>query len=144
VSELNFLKRKELLFSPKTPEKEWISWGDHYLEAGRLHDAAAFYGRAKYGEGLAEIRRRAVEQGNVMLFREALKGMDETEADPGEWRQLAQHAESRGRWRDALAVYERLSDAVGTKRAQKALQSLCLSEGDEKSADEGGETPHGG
>ena len=119
-----FLDRKEKLFSPKTPREELIRSGDAYLESDRLNDAVVFYRQAGHLEGLNAIRRRAVEDGDVFLFREALGGMETPEVEPDEWRRLAQQAESRGRWQDALKAYHELQDDDGVQRARGAAQRM--------------------
>lgn len=119
----NFLKKKEILFSPKTKREEAIEWGHRYFEAERLHDAAAFYRRAGYQEGMARIRAVATETGDLQLFEETLLG-EPTEETPKELRRLAMRAEELGRWSDARRAYEKLGDEVGKKRASEALSKL--------------------
>ena len=119
-----FLDRKERLFSPKTSHEELIRSGDAYLESDRLNDAVAFYRQAGHLEGLNSIRRRAVEDGDVFLFREALDGMETPEVEPDEWRRLARQAESKGRWQDALKAYQQLQDAGGVQRARGVVQRM--------------------
>jgi hypothetical protein len=116
-----YLEQKEVLFSPKTPKEELIRWGDRFLNAKRLHDAVAFYAQAGYQDGLQKIRQLASEEGDVCLFREALNGMDTTSADPNEWAQLAERAETRGRWHDAQEAYEQIKDSRGLQRVKEAI-----------------------
>ena len=120
---LNFLERKQVLFSPKTPKAEIIRWGDEYLKSDRLYEAVAFYRQAQYVEGLQRVRSMAVEAGDFFLFREAEDPM--TPAKEGEdLVALAERAEALGRWHDARKAYERLNDPQGLERAQDALRGL--------------------
>ncbi len=120
----SFLKKKEILFSAKTPREDLILWGDRFMEEMRLHDALAFYRQAGHREGLARIRETAVERGDFFLFREALDGIDLGGADPEELRLLAQRAEAAGRWQDAKRAFEQLHDPQGIRRAQEGLEAL--------------------
>ncbi len=121
------MKKKEILFSPKTTRDEAIAWGDRYFDSQRLHDAAAFYRRAEHEEGMAKIREVAVETGDLQLFEETLlEGAREGVAE--ELRRLAKKAEELGRWSDARRAYERLGDEVGKKRAWEALSKLLAGE----------------
>lgn len=130
----DFLEKKEKLFSPKTTQEEARIWGDKYREAQRLHDAAAFYRRAQYQEGLAGLREVAVESGDFQLFEETIQGQQE------DWSQevanLARAAEARGRWSDAKRAYMFLGDEVGLKRAKAALERIL---GKETGKDPGGQ-----
>jgi len=65
-----FLEKKEKLFSPRTTATEARAWGDKYLEAGRFHDAVAFYTKAGYQQGLARVIEMAVEAGDFQLLEE--------------------------------------------------------------------------
>lgn len=119
-----YLQQKEILFSPGTSQEELIRWGDRLFQNDRLHDAVAFYGQAKYPDGLNRVRIKAVEEGDYCLFREALDGMESPEAEPGEWSHLGAQAEASGRWHDALKAYEQLNDARGQKRAKEAIERM--------------------
>jgi hypothetical protein len=123
----DFLKKKEILFSPKTTREEAIAWGDRYFEAQRLHDAAAFYRRAQHEEGMAKIREIAIETGDLQLFEETLLEGEREEVTE-ELRRLVRRAEELGRWSDARRAYERLGDEVGKKRAWEALSRLLAGE----------------
>ncbi len=128
---LNFLDRKEVLFSPRTPKTEMIRWGDEYIKSDRLYEAAAFYRQAKYSEGLQRIRLIAVEAGDFFLFRESEDPTTPSKEEE-ELLSLAQRAEALGRWHDARKAYERLDDPRGLQRAQDALREL-VKEAEERS-----------
>jgi hypothetical protein len=121
----DFLRRKEILFSPKTPEEEAARWGDRYLEARRLHDAAAFYLRARDADGLQRVREAAVATGDLLLFDQAGALGDGTGAPPQELADLARRAEELGRWHEARRAYQRLGDQDGVGRASRALEGLA-------------------
>lgn len=125
----DFLEKKEKLFSPKTTQEEARSWGDRYKENLRLHDAAAFYRRAGYKEGLASLREAAVEAGDFQLFEETLEGKEDCSS---ELRSLARTAEEKGRWSDAKRVYALLGDELGLKRAKAALERILEKEGEKE------------
>ncbi len=120
----SFLKKKEILFSAKTPREDLILWGDRFMEETRLHDALAFYRQAGHLVGVARIRETAIQRGDFFLFREALDGLDFDNADPEELGLLARNAEAAGRWHDARKAFEQLHDPEGIRRAQEGLQAL--------------------
>lgn len=120
----SFLKKKEILFSAKTPREDLIIWGDRFLEEMRLHDALAFYRQAGHLEGVARIRETAIQKGDFFLFREAQDGLDPGNAAREELGLLAKNAEAAGRWHDARKAFEQLRDPKGIRRAQEGLQAL--------------------
>jgi hypothetical protein len=133
MKKLDYLEKKEILFSPKTPREELIHWGDHFLENNRLHDAVAFYRQARHEEGLERIRQIAVKEGDYQLYCEVLEGMEGVEEDAirEELSSLAKRAEELGKWHFAQKAYSRIRDNVGVKRAQKAIMSIMGIEGSE-------------
>ncbi|MEJ5375189.1 MAG: hypothetical protein WHX93_01275 [bacterium] len=117
------MEKKEKLFSPKTTPEEARIWGDRFREAQRVNDAAAFYRRAGYEEGLEGLRQKAIDSGDLQLFEETLLSNKE-----GNWneeiRKLAKRAEEKGRWSDARRAYSILGDELGLKRAEAGLKRI--------------------
>ena len=122
------------MFSPRTTATEARAWGDKYLEAGRFHDAVAFYTKAGYQQGLARVIEMAVEAGDFQLLEEAAGGMGEELHQ--EIQRLARRAEQLGRWCDAQRAYAYLGDDLGRRRAREAIEGLLGKRGE---ADPGGQ-----
>jgi hypothetical protein len=124
VKRPDFLERKGLLFDGRTRAEDAIRWGHRYREEGRLHDAVAFYRRARHEEGLQEILRLAVDSGDLLLFREAAEGLSLPWIEHEGLRSLAERAMELGRWHDARNAFDKLGDAGGMRRATEALEAL--------------------
>lgn len=119
---MDFLEKKEKLFSNKTSPEEAKALGDFYLEAQRLHDAVAFYKKADYKEGFCRLRDMAVHSGDFQLLEEMVTDWDSESMDLV--RTLAKRAEELGRLNDARRAYARVGDEVGQKRVAGALEEL--------------------
>lgn len=71
-------------------------YADAYLEAGRDQDAVEFLVKAEASEQLAAIRQRAVESGDVFLFRTVASATG-VAPEQHEWRALSAAAEAAGK-----------------------------------------------
>ena len=102
------LKKRQLIYGEKTPSEELSARGRDHLEEGRLTDALDFFEAARDTEGLAEIAKRAVEEGDAFL----LWGVERTApqlVSSAEWEKLARRAAALGK--DAFAERARAGGA---------------------------------
>ncbi len=89
------IERRHLVERELSPAQA-LRYADAYLEAGRDQDAIEFLVKAEASEQLDAMRRRAVESGDVFLFR-TLAVATGTAPQPGEWRALAEAAQAAGK-----------------------------------------------
>ena len=92
----DYREKQKILYIDKTPKAKLVEYGDAFLKEGRVFDALEFYGRAGHDEGLSTILARARDEGDAMLYQQALKALGR-EADGAEWREVARRAEARGK-----------------------------------------------
>jgi len=88
------LERRHLV-EKALPAAQALAIAEAYLEQGRSVEAVDFLRIADAGEKLAELRRSAIERGDVFLLRSvaAAERRDPTHDD---WRRVAEAADRHG------------------------------------------------
>jgi len=112
-------EKKELLWGEKAGAEERIRGGEAFAAAGRLPEALDFYERAQHAEGIREVLRAAVEQGDLYLFKRCrdLLGGDLR----GELAALARNALRKGKVLFAVRAARALGDeALAAEALEKA------------------------
>ena len=101
--------------------------------AGWDSDALDFMGHSQDQEGMARLRKAAVEEGNAFLFFKVGRLLGETEAPQAELLRCAQNAEKLGKIRYAIKGYEKLGDQerVDALKAQIATDGDILAEAEQ-------------
>jgi hypothetical protein len=77
-----------------------LGYAEAYLEAGRDNDAIAFLVKADAQEQLAAVQHRAIESGDLFLFRAAATALG-VAPESAQWRELARAAAAAGKERYA-------------------------------------------
>lgn len=90
------LKKRDVLYGVGTPREQLVRLGKLALQRGLVFDAADFFCEAKDEEGLVEIRRLAVEQGDAFLLRK-IQETDVRLVSSSDWRALAAKANQLGK-----------------------------------------------
>jgi hypothetical protein len=93
------LMRRHLI-EREQPPAQALRLAEAYLEQDRALEAIEFLHKAGAEDRLVEIRRGAVESGDVFLLRE-LARLTGAEPERGEWRELAEAAGAAGKERYA-------------------------------------------
>jgi hypothetical protein len=121
-----------LLYGPQTPRAELVRLGRAYLDRGLAFDAADFLARARDEDGLAEIRKLALESGDAFLLRIVAQAAPAlvSEAD---WGDLGRRARELGK--DA---YVDRAEAGGAPPPPPLQEELA---GETGGASEGGDKP---
>jgi hypothetical protein len=91
------LERRHLLAKELPPERA-RGIAEAYLAEDRAVEAAEFLAMAGAAERLAELRERAIAEGDLFLFR-TLAQLQEQEPQKEEWSRLAAAAAAAGRLR---------------------------------------------
>ncbi|MHC4249920.1 MAG: hypothetical protein ACYS9X_12405 [Planctomycetota bacterium] len=94
------LRRREILYGIDTPPETLSGLADAYLQEGFVFDAADFFAEAGDRDGLAHIRKVAIETGDAFLLRHVKEAMPDL-VEKADWDELARAAKSLGK--DAYA-----------------------------------------
>ena len=102
--------KQKILYIDKTSPESLISYGDMYWEAGAFSDALDFYARASHTAGMENIRKQALEIGDVFLFQGVVRaqGLELQDAD---WENIAQTAVRLKKFSFAGQALKKIVDA---------------------------------
>ena len=93
------LERRHLIERELAPAQA-LKTAEAYLAEGRAIEAVEFLAKAEDGERLQELRREALETGDLFLMRAVVDALGEA-PDREEWLALAEAAEAAGKERYA-------------------------------------------
>jgi dienelactone hydrolase len=105
------LQLREIKYGPKTSAEERGRVARRLAEAGRVAEALDLFLLAGDTEGEAEVRRRAVAEGQPLLLvilRRAGRAISKEE-----WLETARAAVRASRWREAYRCYTEAGDEAG-------------------------------
>lgn len=117
------LKRRDILYGQNTPAEVLREYGDLYLHEGKPNDAVEFFGQARYKEGLQDIRRMAMEEGDLFLFSRATEFLQE-EVSAEDWKKLGTKALEKGKYLFALKCFEKIGDKEGIEETRKKRDEM--------------------
>jgi len=92
---LDCLKRRDLLNDPAKPKEKLLAAARTHLEAGLAYDAVDLFARAGEVKEVKDLAHKAAEEGDLFLFRHALKSIGE-EATKETLLSLAEAAKKKG------------------------------------------------
>jgi len=87
----DYQQKQKILYSKDTEPQTLKDYGDLFFAEGKYADAFDFYLKANYIEGIEKIRLNAFETGDVMLFQQAAKGLQQ-EISSADWQTIGQTA----------------------------------------------------
>jgi hypothetical protein len=105
------IERRHLIDRDLKPAQS-LRYAEAYLEVGRDQDAIEFLVKAEATEQLQAMRNRAIESGDVFLFRSVSSALGVV-SERDEWRSIAETARAAGRQRyadEAMGMAERGED----------------------------------
>jgi hypothetical protein len=118
----DYKEKQKILYVDKKPAKDLIAYGDQYLEANHISDAAEFYQRAGHTSGLEKIRNMALDSGDVMMFQQMIKALNREVSD-GEWNDIGRKAMDLKKYTFALAAFEKSANAAMLEKISVMLKS---------------------
>jgi hypothetical protein len=118
----SFEKRK-LLYDKKIPREQLAALGELFLEEGRPYEAAEFFRRASFQEGLDRLCGLAAEQGDSCLLEFALRGSTEG-AHRADWKALGSKAMELRKYSHAVRAFRKAGDADLLREAEEALKEV--------------------
>ena len=105
----HYKKKQQLLHAKDAKPGDLRRQGEEFLQAGWLSDAIDFFGKAGDQNSLEKIRDITIAEGDVFLFRRALKAMDAT-AEEDQWKELADRALELEKLQFAREAYRMAGD----------------------------------
>jgi tetratricopeptide (TPR) repeat protein len=117
---LGCLKKRDLLNSDKVDPSKLVDLGKLYIQEDRLADAIDFFEKANFGEGLDQLRKRCLEEGDFFLYRRLAKSM-ELPAEPDDLIRLGDAALSRGKLYFARSAYQQANQKEKLAQAEQLL-----------------------
>lgn len=111
---------KRLVLHGKGRESERRAAAEALLAKGRLAEALEYLERTRDEVPLRRARAEAVRTGDLFSFARANQIL-KSDAQPAEWRELAEAAKRAERWYEAVSALERAGDqeAADALRAEK-------------------------
>ncbi len=119
----NSHQKRKLLFDKKTPSERLISYGEMYLQEGRLNEAAELFAKASYQEGMARLRALAIEQGDSFLYGVASRGLEEANNREA-WEALGTKAMELKKYSHAVRAFQKAENEEALKAAEEALREV--------------------
>jgi hypothetical protein len=115
------LKKRDLLHGPNTPPEELSQYGREYLQAHRLVDALDFFEKARDQEGIRQVKKVSLEEGDFFLLQQSSKLLKEAVPDEV-WKGLGERNLSRGKFQEALSAFKVVKDEAKIQEIQALLQ----------------------
>ncbi|RME20251.1 MAG: hypothetical protein D6806_16750 [Deltaproteobacteria bacterium] len=106
----SYKEKQQMLFGKNVDRAQLVQTAKMLLEAGWLSDAIDFFGKAEDSESLESVRRMAISEGDLFLFRKVLKTLGEDSAPAEQWRELADMAKELGKLEFAREGYRMAGD----------------------------------
>lgn len=121
---MQYIQKRDLLHGPKTSPKALSAAGRGYLAKEAYSDALDFFEKANDRDGIAEIKKVALAQGDAfLLFR--LQRFDRKLVAEADWQAAAAKAESLKK--DSMAAFAR-KQLAPVEEKEKTLGEKPLEE----------------
>lgn len=118
--------KQKLLYVDKLNPSSLQSYGDSFLEEGRIPEALDFYLRANNNSGLQKIKEIAFNSGDVMMFGQAAKALN-LELKPADWESIGKKAIELKKYLFARHALEK----AGNEEMLNSLNNIMQKEVDE-------------
>lgn len=118
------LQLREIKYGSRTSPEERRRIARSLAAAGRVAEALDLYLLAGDEEGEAEVRRRAVAEGQpilLLILRRAGRSISRDE-----WAEAARAAVRAGRWREAYRCFSEAGDEAGLAEIQDKLPDYSV------------------
>jgi hypothetical protein len=98
----NYLKKRDLLWNPRTPAATLAAAGWEYFREEAYSDALDYFERAREEKGLEEVKRLALKEGDAfLLFR--LGKLDPKRIAAADWEEVARAARAQNK--ESMALF---------------------------------------
>ncbi|MGD0277741.1 MAG: hypothetical protein ABSC11_00385 [Smithella sp.] len=113
--------KQKILYVDKVNPSSLQNYGDLFLEEGHLSDALDFYQKANHNSGLQKIKEIAFNNGDVMLFQQAVKALN-LELKPADWEGIGQKAMELKKYSFAQHALEKTNNEEMLNSLKKIIQ----------------------
>lgn len=116
----DYREKQKILYIDRQSDRVLLTYGDSYLESGRISDATDFYQKANHLQGLEKIREIAEEIGDTMAFQYVLKALKRnlTEDD---WNRVGQRALELKKYTFAFHAFQKSNNTVKIEEVKKTM-----------------------
>jgi hypothetical protein len=119
---VNCLKKRDLLHNPQISTDQLSQYGREYFNQALLVDALNFFEKAQDMDGIREIRKRSIEDGDPFLLQQTSKLLKEI-APEGAWRKVGEKALADGRFQQAMTAFKAIPDEEQIEKIKTMLRS---------------------
>ncbi len=116
----NCLKKRDILNNNGIDHGVLVEYGESFFELELYNDAVDFFEKANYEEGLKEIKKLAIESGDLFLYRRCCKAL-KTKENTSELRELAEKAKEAGKLMFASQAYLALGEKSKAETLKEGL-----------------------
>ena len=121
ASNLPDMKQKQkLLYAQDISSDVLVKHGTAFFEEGWLSDAIDFFAKAEHTEGVEQVKRVAVEEGDAFLFKRCLDLLGIEDAS-SQWCELADRALALGKLQFAREGYRKCGDRKAMEKVDKMI-----------------------
>jgi hypothetical protein len=120
----NCIKKKEILYSKKITQEELISVGDYFVTQDLYNDALDFYENAEFKQGLMNLKKIAILNGDAFLLFRLSKLLKKDELSDEDWLNLAENAISQEKYSYAKLAYQTINAEDKLKELEKRFQCM--------------------
>jgi len=113
----NSKKKRSILYDKKMRAEERIQYGDMFFNEARYVEAAEFYRKASFAEGMERLRVIAKEEGDSFLFELASKGSEDGQ-DPRVWEELGKRAFELKKYSHAIRAFRKAGNTALLEQAE--------------------------
>ena len=106
---LSCLKKRDLIQEAGANQEALRRLGREYMSQDRLLEALELMEAGQDREGLEELRKKGLNEGDPFLYRQACKLLKRN-PDPADWLKIGEKALAVGRYQQALAAFRVLGD----------------------------------
>jgi hypothetical protein len=107
----DYREKQKILYIDQHHDKDLVSYGDSYLEAGRISDATDFYQKANHIPGLEKIKEMAQATGDIMAFQYVVKALKQN-TDDDDWNTIGQRALELKKFTFAFHAFQKSNNTI--------------------------------
>jgi hypothetical protein len=118
------MKRREVLHSKKITKEELIRIGDYFVNQGLYNEALDFYKKAESKQGLMDLKKIAILNGDAFLLFRLSKLLKKDKLSDEDWLNLAENAISQEKYSYAKLTYQTINAEDKLKELERRFQCM--------------------
>jgi len=116
----DYREKQKILYIDRQSDRVLLTYGDSYLESGRISDATDFYQKANHLQGLEKIREMAEAIGDTMAFQYAMKALKRNISED-DWNRVGQRALELRKFAFAFHAFQKSNNTVKIEEVKKMM-----------------------